>query len=914
MQSEKNSTSWIEVKIKQSKQQDPISALENKLPWLKDMEQFLANNSTSLLSPIEPEAPGTDFMKFYANEKKATPGEKVSSNLDAIRYTMEGIGSQKINVRKELRHLRDAYEKGVGILKVDEIFDTRLEELLAKNSNKTLTNKEMVITDAIMKTLSQTTNRSKLLKSNDQLLSHRSTLNKFFADRFSYLMLLKKDKFGTLFSLPVRFIVYINLPENRKLRNTFAISDTDDGYEIRSENNMIMDSKDARSHAFDRKRLLQSASDRPRKRRGTLKHPALQKMNNRDSSAKSGNFEMDDQDDQIYEMGPRGAKSKSGADRHGGSSDISKKYEMPQQGKGSLKMDLKNTLKNRLKMILKKFIRVHVLQMEAPKLLRRYSLELPALNIRLPVSVAKINLNAENRRNFNVEEESQKKFSMKMKKLNKMEFSGFQLRDHASEEVTAFAHEYARTEKSTSKQKEKLALEFANASIVNTNISCPIISLFPDVVFKGLLSMAQNKPTTFNYKYAVLIGYRLYIYETEKSKKASVCFEIEPRAIEIYKDIAPGYYALKNGFHSDLFILKDSTSVKLMIILEEIVAYECCVHTLDCLGNLRSMTPKLTDFYMDNKVEDYKFEVLSKQHTTPSEKQWINEMRPIVEKSFYSSLKGLMFHPNLTELSIVNIPLSTKMVAFVLHVVTELKFNMKIIRLEYNELTIDHIGPLKDFLEKDRFSGLEELSLTGNQFGDEGLDMLLGTIVQKLDLDIVKYRDKMCYPIANLKLSHCGIRNPGLRVIDDYARALEKIRLSTGAENRTKYRFSIDLSKNLIDDTGLMKIIDILRAVCAITSLNLDENFLVTPQGITKFIGCLDFVHSLDQLTMRELYIPRASVEYLQRFLYRNIFLNKIILSFEKRALQSFLETNRSLTKYFKLTNEGTSCLANAKV
>jgi Ran GTPase-activating protein (RanGAP) involved in mRNA processing and transport len=315
---------------------------------------------------------------------------------------------------------------------------------------------------------------------------------------------------------------------------------------------------------------------------------------------------------------------------------------------------------------------------------------------------------------------------------------------------------------------------------------------------------------------------------------------------------------------------------------------------------------------MDEQMDVYEFKVLPQDKQTAAYKDEMSEISMIVEKSFYTALKGLMFHQRLSELAITNMLLSSRMVKFALHVIIELKFDIRVLRFEYNGLTVDHLDPLIRYLETDQFSGLDHLSLSGNQIGDEGTRVILSTIINKLDTDIIKYRDRLRYPITHLKLSHCGISNKGLQTLDEYARSLEKIRLSTLSDNRSKYRFEIDLSKNLIGDEGLMKIIDILRAVCAITSLNIDENYLVTPAGMTKFIGCLDFVHSLEQLTLREMCIPRSTIEYLQRFLYRNIYLNKIILSFEKKSIMQLLDTHRSLTKYFRVSNEGSNCLANA--
>ena len=144
-----------------------------------------------------------------------------------------------------------------------------------------------------------------------------------------------------------------------------------------------------------------------------------------------------------------------------------------------------------------------------------------------------------------------------------------------------------------------------------------------------------------------------------------------------------------------------------------------------------------------------------------------------------------------------------------------------------------------------------------------------------------------------MRLSNCGLTSGCLATVGEYVVNLEKIRAVTAQDKISSYKFKLDLSRNNIDDSGLIKIINQLKGRFSITSLNLDENYLLTAAGISKFFGCLDMCVSLEWLSLRELYIPVQAVQYLHRCLNRNIYLTTLAISFERTSLLELLARRR---------------------
>lgn len=116
---------------------------------------------------------------------------------------------------------------------------------------------------------------------------------------------------------------------------------------------------------------------------------------------------------------------------------------------------------------------------------------------------------------------------------------------------------------------------------------------------------------------------------------------------------------------------------------------------------------------------------------------------------------------------------------------------------------------------------------------------------------------------------------------------------------KDKECLSLDISANFIDDSGFMSLGTTLNKINCISELKLGENYKVTEKGIVKFLSALGLNCSLIHLDLKGLYIPHRIIHILQRFLFRNIFLNKITLSFDQLGVMKFFSEKNYITKYF---------------
>ena len=400
------------------------------------------------------------------------------------------------------------------------------------------------------------------------------------------------------------------------------------------------------------------------------------------------------------------------------------------------KFDLKLLLKARHKVILKKFVRVHILQEEATGLLRRYSFELEDTPSNLPLPAFRRNICLENQNNFNIAEENQKKSSTKMKKINKLDFRGFRLHRPEDDDVTQLNIEYIkRTEKNKKTVSSLTAIEKANGSIASTNVAARGIQSHPGVTFKGVLKVAIGNPTGYNDKFVIIIGYRVYVFESELSNSALIAFEVEPREVEKFGNMDPGYFILKSSMQPSIYVLQDRNGLQVLLSLEDSVGYACMLHTFDMLGTIKSMTHRLSEFYNDYGSNDFHCEKLQ-SHDYGLNRQEYNysELDIAAERSTFIGLKPIKFHPGLSEISIVNLPLSTRCIDFIFDVVGKRKMQLQVVRLEYNEYQVDSYSVFANYFKDANFKSLKVFSMSGNKIGDKGLVQILDAINQRLDV------------------------------------------------------------------------------------------------------------------------------------------------------------------------------------
>lgn len=116
---------------------------------------------------------------------------------------------------------------------------------------------------------------------------------------------------------------------------------------------------------------------------------------------------------------------------------------------------------------------------------------------------------------------------------------------------------------------------------------------------------------------------------------------------------------------------------------------------------------------------------------------------------------------------------------------------------------------------------------------------------------------------------------------------------------KDKECLSLDISANFIDDSGFMSLGTSLNKINCISELRLGENYKVTEKGIVKFLSALGVNCTLTHLDLRGLFIPHRILHIVQRFLFRNVFLNKVTLSFDFLGINKFFAEKHYITKYF---------------
>ena len=124
----------------------------------------------------------------------------------------------------------------------------------------------------------------------------------------------------------------------------------------------------------------------------------------------------------------------------------------------------------------------------------------------------------------------------------------------------------------------------------------------------------------------------------------------------------------------------------MLLALEDMVGYACMIHTFDMLATIKSMTYRLSEFYNDysnnvfhcEKQQSYDYGLNRQEYS-------YSELDIAVERATFVGLKPIKFHKGLSEISIINLPLSTRCIDFIFDIVSKRKMQLQLIRLEYNE-------------------------------------------------------------------------------------------------------------------------------------------------------------------------------------------------------------------------------------
>ena len=858
--------------------------------------------------------------------------DRMYNNKRIEELTQQNIMTANLKMADVIEQLKSTYEEGKGIITIEDMINTKSEDLIRYSSEKNLTPEEIVLLNEFRNAYNQISTRNRLLMNNEKMQKNIVMLSKLFVDRLSYLIRLKKDKFGTVWELPLQFIIYLCKPQNEQLRKLFMPQTEDELPRIKTINNLITDdftpakkklplsmkpNRNSSTHlerVYAYKLALMQTDDSQTKplRRGFF-NKAVKPRGDPSGNQKQGTFAYEEMDDQSFDF--------LGADNNPKSKSTGAGVNEKRKEQAKQKMDLKIQLKPRLKVILKKFVRVNIMQMDYPDLYnRRYSFELEGIEDRQTMHNTRINIFDESRRNFSFHEEQAKRLQLKMKKLNKLDFKTFPAQNESDLDFERQNREY--WEKGTKKQSDVAKAtkpEFANGSTHNTNIAMAVLEANPNVIFKNTVfcSIAPGSPR--QPYMAFLLDYKLYLYEPGMNKKAVLCYDIVVRDYEKVMNSKPtaSYVIFKNGVQKDLNLALDDSGGKLFLEIEYITAYAASVTSYDLMDDLKNMQEKTSRFYCDLTLDGY--QNIRKTDATDfghSKKVvFVKVLQTEIELCMNLSLRSLKGHLTMREVSIINVPLSSRALDYLFSVATQRGHVFSIIRLEYNGLFNEGFAPLCRYLKFVPLISLDLLSMSGNRIGDLGVEEILGTVWERLETEIHRYVALEQLPIRDLRFSNCGATDSCVQIIDIYQRAVEKIKLSSPDKDKgpkSKYSTKLDLSRNLIGDSGFLDIIGMLRYTSCLHYLNLDENYEITEGGLVKFFGCLDYVSALECLSMRELYITSEVVIYMMRFFYRNPFLHKIVLSWSKEVLREFMNIQRyRLYKYFLISPDSNNTYGN---
>lgn len=840
------------------------------------------------------------FINQYAQERKKDD----ILTQDIIRpfsYTgqktvMMATGSH-VNLKHSLDTFRPIYEQGEGIVRINDIFNRKVQSLPPTSS----------LLEDMSTMYSRVSVRGQMVEGNNQLIRNTVILSKFFSDRLGYVLELKADLFGIVHRLPLKFIIYLNDPRNVAVKREFISGNKEWSRLAQGENNLIFPEGSDKTSLVSALRTAMVGGDSDKSKASALKRGKFNKeilveIQKMTEGSKGLN--------KVYTYTMEESDGASKASDSLGFFD-KKKDKKKNESKGIT--DLKALIKPRQKVLLKKFVRIHVLTEEASQLQRRPSMDLIDGAPDLPASKELKSECLSNRRNFNFEEDKKKRDAIRMKKINKLAFTPFHMKRIEEDEITVYSHEHwKRHEKDPIKLASKTALEFSSGSIVSSNIRAKLLINHPAVIFSGKQSMNVGSPSGYSMVFVILVGWRLYVYDSQDSKRAKVVFEIEPRDMEKGLSPTPGWYSLANSYQDPLYFSMEKEGPKLLKYLDIVIGYQSLVHMYEQTGNIRFLTSSLTDFYSDpyepRYVNIYEKDIDSV--TTLEEEMSITEgVTDKMKGIIYMTLKPIKYHKLLTELTIVNIHLSSRCVSFLFEAIHYVKPNLKVLRLEYNEFGPDVFNNcIVRYINSELFTSMDVLSVSGNRVGDSSVDALLTPISKLLETEMFSYAERGEYPLSDIRLADCGLTNASIKYLDSYFKSLDKIRL---ASKSPALRLKLDVSKNYFDDKGIIDIVEILGRTSVLSSLDLSESFSMTPSGLIKLFGCLDKVAGLEEIFFRELYITLPMVPFVQRMFYRNPHLHRIDLSFEKNALKSFMSSKHSLTKYFGMRSHDRDVYGN---
>ena len=801
--------------------------------------------------------------------------------------------TDKLDIKNEMPRMKDIFEKGRGSIDINS--------LLLSGGQK---NEVLMIAKHLGKEHYSLT-RGKLLQGHEFMRKSQILMDKFFSERIHAINQYKKSIFHVTKGLPIKFISFLNKEENAEFREKH-VGRISDYHRQRTQNNQIPWSNSM--DYSDEAKMKRSCGFvlRRKDRRERIENADLMKRTKDKLTFFLGFSENDKSGGYIYKRKPKYYEKHFRQNLADNNLDEPANYN--DQGLKSTSKSYSNDIKireslnPRQKQILMNLVRLIILEDEAPKFDLRHSYiltphsDIPMVNRTVECKNNKYRENM--KRNLKL---ANKSVINKLKMISTMQFQPFKRTDK-DEAVTHLINQKNMTQriKELKKVEESLLIESTQGKTFVfddkklRHLPCKSLVTCPQVIFKGFISRCMGKKSKkFEKKYIVLYGYTIYEYNNINDKQTKAKLILRNQEINTQTVGEISCYRLTNIERMPYYVETEKNGKKLKKILENFYAYQHLVITNAASNSFFELNSKIVDYYQNFN----KSKLLLKFHETNSSSS--NSSKVDTIKNSYILLRSLRMHPSITQIEICGIKLSYTTVRDLFEVIEFNQYRLKILKLESCRLPKSKttLELFSKYIKSDNYQNLKCFSLSNNKIGDDFFNEIVKSFMEKANISGRKMN--LTIPAQEMWFSNCGLTTQVAQMIDIYFRKVQSyLKDMDGIANNLS--ISIDLSSNLIDDAGFMSLASTFNKVNFLNMVKLGKNYNITKKGLLRFFSGLGDSISLYHLDLEGLYIPKDIVGAFNRFIFRNVFLRKITVTFIDDSVKRFVSHKNHITKYYQ--------------
>ena len=145
------------------------------------------------------------------------------------------------------------------------------------------------------------------------------------------------------------------------------------------------------------------------------------------------------------------------------------------------------------------------------------------------------------------------------------------------------------------------------------------------------------------------------------------------------------------------------------------------------------------------------------------------------------------------------------------------------------------------------------LSLKGNKLTDGFVEEILSCLMERIEEQ--QNSKKFVNPVRKLDFSYNALTSQVTQIVHKYVYSLDPF-YSNNLNIKDEECVSIDLSGNVIDDSGFISLSSTLNKANCVSDLALGYNYSVTRLGIVRFLAIMSNNCTLNHLDLSGLYIP----------------------------------------------------------